>query len=461
MLAYILLRLFTLKRKFIEGDELRHMACAKNFYKLWNRSFYDTHPPLYSWLIKRLNWFGYYRSGVIVSFLCAIGLYLVCGRLYSLLGLTASQKHIALACLTFNYTLIYYSNKAFRYQLIALLGTSMVYLLLIKSYWLAGLAWGLLGLTCTFAGLRGFWIWLLVGPNIPSLVIFGVFYGSWLFSKWATYTNHEYYPAGIDGKIEPMDNITFKKVLSPLYFPWTYSYYGKKELGYDFKNWFKKIGGVFGLYQVKNKIVKVLLYALTGMMIFFTAKGMLSASWTIVLLVVILLYPSLLKRFLPRNSIIAIPLICYFMGKGVGQFPVGWSLYPLIISVVAFLCFHRSFILTNLKIKARVTSRIISRLPPGGVLVEGLIAYPIVFQTHKRIVVIPHDPESVLAKVRTDLSMKKFNLRYAVFSDLWKTEEHLGYPAIEYIKMNYNLIRTILEDGDKYYIYEISSDQST
>ena len=55
MWIYILLRLFVAKRKFIEGDELRHMACAKDFYKLWNKSFYDTHPPLYSFLIRQLR----------------------------------------------------------------------------------------------------------------------------------------------------------------------------------------------------------------------------------------------------------------------------------------------------------------------------------------------------------------------------------------------------------------------
>ena len=459
MLIYILIRLFTRKRKYIEGDELRHMACAKDFYKLWNKSFYDTHPPFYSFLIKIFSGvtkrIGHYRAGVIVSFLCSIGLFIICGRLYDLLGLSPTQKSVALACLTFNYTLIYYSNKAFRYQLIALLGTSVLYTSLTGNYIVSGILWGLLGLTCAYAGLRGFWIWLLAGFNFGSLFIFSVFYGSWLYKKWKVYTSNKYYPAGIDGKIEPMEKLNFKKLLSPLYFPWTYSYYGSKELGYDFKGWFKKIGGMYGFYQTEHRKVNVLLYILTGLAMIITVKGMLSAPFPLVVLTLILLYPSLFKRFLPRNSIMAIPLICYFMGLGIGQMTTQWLLYPIILGVVAFLYFHHTSLLANPKIKATVTSRIINRLGGDGVLVEGLIAYPIAYQTHKRVVVIPHNPNPTLANYLIKLSIKEFKLKYIVISDLWKTEEHLGYPAIKYIKENYPLIRMIREDNDTYNIYEI------
>lgn len=455
MLLYILLRIFTNKRKFIEGDELRHMACAKNFYKLWNRSFYDTHPPFYSFLIKCLSWFGYYRAGVIVSFLCSIGLYIICGRLFDVLGLTAFQKFIALTCLAFNYTLIYYSNKTFRYQLIALLGTSMLYVGLTQHYFVMGIVWGLLGLTCAYAGLRGFWIWLLTGCNLGSIVLFGLIYGSWLLKKFAVYTGNEYYPAGIDGKIEPMDSLNFKRLLSPLYFPWTYSYYGKRELGYDFKNWINKIGGMYGLYQTKYWVVNRLINTMTALALFLTVKGMLSAPLPLVLLTLALLYPSVLKRFLPRNSIMAIPLICYFIAKSFPEMPEKGLFLPSIFAVAAFLYLHRGILLRNPKIKASVTSRIIQHLPKDGVLTEGLIAYPIAYNTTKRVVVIPHDPIKQFAIERVKLSIEKFNLNYIVFSDLWKTEEYLGYPAIDYIKQNYLLINKILEDNDTYYIYEV------
>lgn len=454
MLIYLLVRLFTRKREFIEGDELRHMATAKNFYKLWNRSFYDTHPPLYSWFMKKfagLDFFlwrrfiGYYRAGVMVSLLSSIGLYLICLRLYEALGMTEPQRTIAITCLTFNYTLIYYSNKAFRYQLIALLGTAMIYLGVIHSYLLMGVCWGLLSLTCSFMGLRAFWIWLAF-PNIVSLVPFIALYGSWIKKKLNIYNTHDYYPSGIDGKIEPVYDPTIKQLISPLYFSWNYAYYGKRELGYDFKNWHKKIGGVFGLYKPLGFLVPIAL--------FFMIRGMLSSPWQLTGLTLILLYPSLLKRFLPRNSIIAIPLICYFIGKGFPYVLPQWVYFALWGVLPVFLWFHREICLREPKIKANVISRFLNHLPKDGILVEGLIAYPIAYRSHKRVVVLPHEPDPAIAKFQTDLSIDKLDLNYAVFSDLWKTEEHLGYPAIDYIK-TFNLIKTIKEDNDTYYIYDL------
>lgn len=126
-----------------------------------------------------------------------------------------------------------------------------------------------------------------------------------------------------------------------------------------------------------------------------------------------------------------------------------------IIGLLIFLCFHRTPIWVKPKIKARVTSRLLDRLPRFGVLAEGLIAYPIAYQSNQRIAVIPHDPDPELAKQRVDLSMKEFDLRYAVISEAWKTEAHLGYPAIKYIQDTFKLIKIICEDGDRYFIYEI------
>ena len=117
--------------------------------------------------------------------------------------------------------------------------------------------------------------------------------------------------------------------------------------------------------------------------------------------------------------------------------------------------FNLTFFLSKPKIKAKITSRILNELPKDGILVEGLIAYPIAYQTsRKRVIVIPHEPDKLLAIQQTNLSINKFNLHYAVFSDLYKTELHLGYPAIEYIK-SFKLLKEIKEDNDTYYIYEI------
>lgn len=454
ILIYILIRLFINKPYTLEGDELRHLACAKNFYKLWNKSFYDFHPPLYSLLIRIFG--AKWWSGVLVSLMSSIGLYFICLRLYDVLDLTPYQKIIAMAFLTFNYTLIYYSNRIFRYQLIALLGMATLYFLLIHKAFIGGLCWGLLALTCSFAGLRGFWIWLLTmtGTHWLPLMIFELFYGGWLWKKASVYCRHDYYPSGQEGKIELVRNFTWRQLFSPMYFPFTYAYYGKKELGYDFKNWHKKIGGIFGLYFTKNRKFN---FAIGGLVIvagFFTIKGMLSGPLWLVILTLALLWPSLYKRFLPRHSIMAIPLLGFFLAKGMLPLNSTILLICIVGLVVGFLALNHTWILTQPKIKAKTTSYILNYLPNDGILAEGLIAYPIAYQSDKRVVVIPHEPDELLAIQQINLSIREFDLHYAVFSELYKTELHLGYPAIDYIK-SFKLLREIKEDNDTYYIYEI------
>ncbi len=447
ILSYIILRLFVPKKHYtLEEDEVRYITTARNFYKLWNKSTYDMHPPLYSFFIK------YLRSGVVVSFLCSIGLYFVSVALYSALGLTAYQKTIALTFLAFNYTLIYYSNRVFRYQLIALLGTVTIYLMVTHAWLSAGLSWGLLGLTCSFAGLRGFFIWACLGFNWISLLSFGAVYSIWLFAKIKVYVDNEYYPSGIDGRIERVKDFTLKQLLSPQYFNWTYEYYGKRELGYDLKNWHKKIGGIFGLYKPLGFLVPVAFY--------FTIKGALLSPLWMVILVVALLYPSLLKRFLPRNSIIAIPLLGFMLAKGLPIVPTQWLFLSQMAIVVGFLALNRHWILSKPKIKAFLVGQYLDSLPRNGVLCEGMIANSVAYRTKKRVVVLPHNNSKENAIYQTELSIEKFNLNYAVFSNLWLKDIHLGYPAINYIK-TFNLIKVIYEDGDHYYIYDLSSHKPT
>ena len=456
-IIYLILRLFTPNKELlIWGDEARHLKTAKTFYRMWNNSFYDTHPPLYSWLIRQFSRFMKdYKAGITISLLCSIGLYWVCNQLYDYLGLNPYQKLIALGFISFNYTLIYYSNRIFRYQLVVLLGTAILFLLLTKHALLGGIAWGLLALTCGFASLRVFWVWFFIGHNIFTLSIFLLFYTSWLCEKASVYSMNDYYPSGLDGKIEPVWNFTWKQLISPMYFPYTYSYYGKRELGYDFKNWFKKIGGIFGLYQVKNRRLNILLSIMTFIMCLLTIVGMLQSKWYLSVITLCLLYPSLYKRFLPRNSIVAIPLIGYFLAKGCPIVSLQWVYFLFLGALGGFLWVNRHIIFTlNCNTQGKVTATYLNSLPHNGILVEGLIAYSMAYLTDKRVVVIPHEPDNLLARQQVNLSIAKFDLHYAVFSELYKTELHLGYPAIDYVK-SFKLLNIIEEDKDIYYIYEI------
>ena len=465
-IIYLLLRIFVpYKELILGGDEARHLATAKNFYKLWNKQFYDTHPPLYSWLIKLFSKImPDYKAGITVSLLSSLGLYFVCANLYHHLGLFGSQWLIAMGFITFNYTLIYYSNRIFRYELIVFLGTSTLFFLIIQQPFLAGICWGLTALTCSFAGLRMFWVWLIwfTGNisfvNLAPLFIWLTAYLSWIMTKVKAYWNCNYYPSGLDGKIEPVNYVTIKQLNSPMYFPFVYAYYGKRELGYDLKNWHKKIGGIFGLYWTKSKRLNYLIGALIILSGCATLMGITKAHLWVTLSASLLLYPSLYKRFLPRNSILATPLLGYLLAKGCPIVPE-ICLYFVFLGILAgFWWFNRCLLFPKPKWQEKTVSAYLKALPEDGILAEGLIAYSLAYLTDKRIVVIPHAPEKEEAIKQTDLSIKEFNLHYAVFSELYKTELHLGYPAIEYIK-TFKLINTIQEEGDIFYIYEIFTHQ--
>lgn len=87
-----------------------------------------------------------------------------------------------------------------------------------------------------------------------------------------------------------------------------------------------------------------------------------------------------------------------------------------------------------------------------------MIAYHIAYLSKKRVVVIPRDPNRLLAIQQIFLSIEKFKLNYIVISELWKTES-MAYPAIDFIKENFNLIK-IIESEDTYYVYAVFASQS-
>lgn len=379
----------------------------------------------------------------MVSFVCSIALYFVSSSLYSTLGLNSYQKTIALAFLTFNYTLIYYSNRVFRYQLVCLLGNLTILLMLSHNWLGAGAAWGLLGLTCTWAGLRGIFAWALLGLNPVTFLSFIAIYSSWFITKTRVYAREVYRPSGIEGMIEKVYPFTLKQLFSPLYFNWNYAYYGKKELGWA---WPIKVGGAWGLYSPIEFLLPI--------MLFFTIKGALISSLWISLLIIALLYPAFLKRYLARNSIVAIPLIGYLLAKGLPIVPIIWLKFAIWGGVVAFLALNRVFMLSKPKIRAWKTScfleNIFSITKEDGFLVEGMICQPIAYWCDfLRVIVISADPNPENAIYQTNLAINRFNLKYVVFS-----QRRQECPAIDYIK-TFKMIQTIREDNDVYYIYEI------
>ena len=125
----------------------------------------------------------------------------------------------------------------------------------------------------------------------------------------------------------------------------------------------------------------------------------------------------------------------------------------ILLGTLIFLYFNRKHILTKPKIKGKAVCAYLDSLPKNGVLAEGVIAYYLAYGSHKRVVVLPRDPDEIKAIDQILLSKKEFLLHYAVISEAWKKEK-LPYPAIKYIRLH-TLLKTIEQNGDTYYVYEI------
>ena len=323
-IIYTILRLFARnKQEYLEGDEVRHLGTAKTFYRFWNKSFYDFHPPLYSLLIKWFATIGGYpnvdvTAGVLVSFISSLGLYWVSSQLFLQLGLSSSSAQIALTFLAFNYVLIYYSNRVFRYQLFCLLFTTATLMLVTHHFAWCGVFWGLSALTCSFGGLRFFWVWLPyslfvhISPLPP--IIFSALYGIfWLFPKALCYSSADYHPSGPEGKLEPVRSYNFKQLISPMYFPYNYKYYGSK--GFE-KDWSSIPKNILSLFLPVKHYKLLILPALV--MFVLTYWGMFNSFSWLTISTLCLLWTTTYTKFNPRNCIVVLPYLAYFFAKFFG-----------------------------------------------------------------------------------------------------------------------------------------------
>jgi hypothetical protein len=317
---------------------------------------------------------------------------------------------------------------------------------------LGGLFWGLLSLTCAFNSLRFFWVWLLFGHSFITLSIYLLIYViGWIIPKMFVYHYNKYYPSGLEGKLEQVNPYTLKQLLSPVYFPFTYAYYGKNLLKRDWRWWHTRVMGLYGLYPISI----MLTIPFVTLAVFTLIPILQGYQPKLAILIALMLIPSLDKKYRPRNSVFLIPIIGYYLGISLGNIPQIWLYLGTTAFLAGFLYKNRQFVLTiKRRYIARVTSQKLDRLPKDGVICEGFIAHAIAYNSRKRVVIFTENPNYEQAKYETDLAIKEFDLNYAVFSDNYIFNYSKGLPAIDYIK-TFKLIDTIKEVDNTYYIYEI------
>ena len=510
---------------WIWGDEAKYLACAKTFpfNRMFNHSYYDFHPVFYPYMIRLFSlFFKDHIAAIAVSFFSSVILFFTAYRLFVFLSLRKRVIYIALAYMAFNNILLYFAKIPFRYELFSCLFLLSLYMYLkgitalkLRYLILSALFGGLTFMTSDMMPLvllpillGAFFIFgfklkdtlqVQLKKLSPIFLIILIYISCVLLPKFIIYSTHTYYAGGMEGRIEKVSEFGLKQLIHPVYFSNAYAIWGKMQLSIDLnplhlKN---KIFSIIALFKYDDAFYTWCIFIFITIPIFFMLYRVLSVRNKSIFkdykrdlyffsVIAIIIYPVIYTGFLARNSIAVVPFFAYFFAQGVDMFfsagkikniaQTNWLTVFLIISLILLVGMtfkkNRYFIFTLGRIEAcdKVAS-VLDRLPDDGIMSEGLIADALVYNSHKRIVVLPRTPDPTAAKEQIDLSIKAFDLHYIVLSEFWKIElAILAYPATAYIMNSpdkFRLIKVLYENynrgipsnamrqDDIFYIYEI------
>lgn len=523
---YVVVRLFLPFRQYwIWGDEAKYLACAKTFpfNRMFNHSYYDFHPVFYPYTIRFFSLFSKdHIAAIAVSFFSSIILFFTAYRLFAFLSLKKRVIYIALAYMAFNNVLLYLAKIPFRYELFACLFLLSFYMYLkgvtavkLKYLVLSALFGGLTFMTSDMMPFMLLPIFLgaffVFGFKLkdtlqvqfkklsPIFLIILIYISCVLLPKFMIYSTHTYYAGGIEGRIEKVSEFGLKQLIHPFYFPNAYAVWGKMQLSIDLnllhlKNKFFSIIELFKYDDAFHTwcifiFITIPIFLMLYRIFSIRNKGILKEykrDLYFLAIISVIIYPVIYTGFLARNSIAVVPFFAYFFAKGVDIFfsagkikniaQTNWFKAFLMIVLILLAGMtvkkNRYFIFTLGRIEqCDKVAGVIDNLPDDGVMAEGLIADALVYNSGKRIVVLPRTPDPAAAKEQINLSIKAFDLHYVVLSEFWKIELNiLPYPAVEYIKNGpdkFKLIKTVYErynngirsnimrNDDTFYIYEV------
>jgi hypothetical protein len=286
------------------------------------------------------------------------------------------------------------------------------------------------------------------GFNFVPVITFLFFYALWVLEKYSNYLMNDYYPSGPEGKLEPMSGLNWKSLISPIYFPFSYAYYGSKGFKKDYKNILNNIGSlILPIQHLQNHW----LWGLCGLVLGLIVFGMFKSPLWLTIITLCLLTPCIRKKWNPRNCIVVIPLLGYFLGKSCPQIYPQWVYFASTALLASFLWFNHHFLASRVEnFRFTYIAHYINSLPKDGVICDTIIDYHLAYLTDKRIVSLTNNPNEYQAKKETDLAIKEFDLHYAIVN-----KDSID-PAVEYIK-TFKYLGTL----EKCLIYEIATDKPT
>ena len=239
---FLVVRLFSGYEVFLlDQDQCKYLTLGRNlpFHTLYDFSLYLIHPPLYGWTIGLVGLvLPILDAGLFVSIAFAAAYFFAVLWFARLAGLRPLGITLALLFIGLNATAATFDSHVSRisiFQFLAIMSMATFYWHLRNErpgiplaatiftgicLWTTDQALALLpcqALLWWSVGLRKKDLW----PLFRHWSLVGLAYGAWLAVRLTVFLRHEYYPAGIDGTIEPVGDFTLKALMQPNFFPET------------------------------------------------------------------------------------------------------------------------------------------------------------------------------------------------------------------------------------------------
>ena len=480
LLAFILPRIFVASPfYFVSMDEAKYLALTSAFphHTLFNDQIYVVHPPLFPYLIRLFTVaLPDHTAGIAVSLLFAVVTFFAMVKLFGLLGkgscwITIAMFILVVSPLHIPTSRVVYKDSMFLGLFLLSLGFYIRGLVAGRDGWLWGA--GVCGAACCLTSDLGVYLFpcfvlgylvfrkpgaRLRSVSVPFLLAF-IPYAAWLLVRFILFKSNAYYPAGVDGTIESVGEVTLRQLFTPRYFPVTSTMF---DFGFDLTH-FGLHGNCYPLCPLLNfsSYWRVAFYSFVALTAFFAVVRAIvkkdarnNPAFFFSIMLVLCVLPVVFHPE-PRFLIPVLLPMAYLFAEGValiasripgGTRPlkyVAWALViVLLIGSGMYVAWNRHSIFTLEKeVEGNKTARYLESLPGEGVMAQ--VGYPpeLAYLTGKRVIALPVSPEKL------DYFIRLYDIHYLLYGrHYWGRISAANAPNI----WCYETIKYIRDNPDRY-----------
>ena len=483
---------------FLSGDSTKYLGLASNFpyHTLYNGSLYLIHPILYPYSIFVFSsLLPDYLAGMLISFIAGIVIFICILRIFQFLKINKEIQLLSLAFFVFSDLSIGLSHAIYKESLfLALFLLSFYYFITWEKYHnIKHLSMSMvLGSLSIITAMQGvflipiFIFYMLIFNKkhakkalLPILILSTIFLIFIVSPRLYIYSTYNYYPAGLEGTIEKVNEYGLSELINPFYFPETYQMMGYNPnidafriLRYSIE--VVRPEGLITLSEItmipENIILSVLLFLIIipifSMMINYRKINKIELFFLAML--VILLYPAIQSPHFSwaRHSYAAIVPLTYFLSRGFIMLLEKLRLSDYICQAIIILsvCFLGVYVAFNPYIlylsephfETERSSMYISSLQGDGLMIQPGYVPEIIYLTKKRAIGLPSEPDNLISFIQN------YNIEYIVHGQNYPQYSNRTISFVQSNPEIFELIRVIKEEypnnsEDMIHVYKINS----